>query len=165
MVTNSATEYGIPRRNGKSRSIRPTHQPAIVNSPGTTTHVTGPERNATILILTKEVLGAGLLGALVEAEGAIPCYALGTERAELAVARLRPTIVLVDAYHAAARTEAFFEAARAERAHITLFAPSEPWKEMREIADRWDVPIVHPRDGESLAGLIRTAIRRGLSDT
>jgi hypothetical protein len=121
--------------------------------------VTGSEDKATILILARDVLGGGLLGALVEAEGSTPCYAFDGERPELAVERLRPTMVLVDAYHPAARTDAFFAAARARDVRVVLFAPSVPWHEMQEVAERWGVRIIHPRDGGSLGRLIRGAIR------
>jgi hypothetical protein len=158
LVVSAARQYWTDRRHGKGEARAWLITTTRASSLRTNAQVTGHESRPTALILAREVLGAGLLGALVEAAGATPRFALDGERPELAVARVRPNVVLVDAYHPAARADAFFQAARSARTHVVVFAPSEPWKEMCETATRWNVAIIYPRDGESLAQLIRAAI-------
>ncbi|HEU4630727.1 MAG TPA: hypothetical protein VFS08_13330 [Gemmatimonadaceae bacterium] len=114
----------------------------------------------TTLILVRDVLGAGLMGVLVEAEGARAVYPMTGEPGDAAVRRLRPTIVLVDASHAAARTDAFYDAARDCACHVVLFAPTAPWGVVADRArGRPGVTLVVPRDDESLAALLQAALR------
>ncbi len=114
---------------------------------------------STVLILVRDILGAGLFAALIEGIGKQPVFPFAGERAEAAVARLRPAIVLLECYHSAARSDAFFAAAEAARSRVVLFAPSAPWEDVQEIAHRRRVDaFVHPADGESLAALIAGAL-------
>jgi hypothetical protein len=114
---------------------------------------------STVLILVRDVLGAGLLGALVEGIGKEPLFPFVGERAETAVARLRPALVLLDCHHPAARSNPFFAAAETAASRIVLFAPATPWEDVEEIARRPQVTaFVHPKPGESLAELLREAL-------
>lgn len=114
---------------------------------------------STVLILVRDILGAGLFGALVEGLGKQPAFPFDGERVESAVERLQPTIVLLDCHHAALRSDAFFSAATAAESVVVLFAPSEPWHDVAEIARRRGIGIlVHPHDGESLTDVIRSAL-------
>lgn len=113
-----------------------------------------------MLILVRDVLGAGLMGALAEAEGRVASFPFDGERADVAVRRMRPAAVLLDGYHPAARSEAFFAAVEACQSRVVLFAPSAPWVMLEEIArTRTDTTLVVPQQGESLAELIGRALR------
>jgi hypothetical protein len=116
---------------------------------------------ATVLILVRDILGAGLIGALVEGTGKEPLFPIAGERAEVAVERLRPALILLDCYHSATRADAFFAAVESASSRIILFAPSAPWADFDDIARRPQVrAFVYPGPGESLADLLREALRR-----
>jgi hypothetical protein len=120
---------------------------------------TSAMHGSTVLILVRDILGAGLFAALVEGIGKRPLFPFANERPEIAVARLRPAIVLLECYHAAARSGAFFAAAEAAGSRVVLFAPAAPWKDVEEIAQRRRVAaFVHPANGESLGLLIARAL-------
>ncbi|HUF28900.1 MAG TPA: hypothetical protein VMM18_18105 [Gemmatimonadaceae bacterium] len=77
----------------------------------------------------------------------------------MAVDRLRPALVLLDCYHAAARSDAFFAAVDAAGSRILLFAPTTPWDDVADITRRPQVgAFVHAGPGESLAALLRSAL-------
>lgn len=114
---------------------------------------------STVLVLTRDILGAGLIGSLVEQLGQEPVYPLAGERAGTAIGRVEPAIVLLECHHPAARSNAFFGAAEAAGTRVVLFAPSAPWEDVEEIARRRHVAaFVHPRAGESLADLLARAL-------
>ena len=121
--------------------------------------VASATQGSTVLILARDILGAGLLGALVEGLGRQPQFPFDGEREEAAVDRLRPAIVLLDCYHAALRSDAFFSAAAEAQSLVVLFAPSKPWHDVQEIARKRKIGLfVHPEDGESLTDVIRRAL-------
>jgi hypothetical protein len=121
--------------------------------------VTDPTPSGTVLILVRDVLGTALFAMLVEGLGKRPLFAFGGERAERAVARVRPAIVLLECHHPAARSDAFFALAADAQSRVVLFAPSAPWDDVAEIARRPEVSaFVHPRPGRSLADLLRDAL-------
>lgn len=112
------------------------------------------------LLLVRDVLGAGLLGALVEMEGFEPVFPLGGERGELAVRRVRPAVVLVDAYHPFARRDELFEACGVVGCRVVLFAPGPPWEMLRDEARRRPgAVLVTASEGESFADRLRSALR------
>lgn len=114
----------------------------------------------TVLILARDILGAGLLGVLVESAGKEPLFPLAGERADAALARLRPAIVLLECYHSAARSDSFFAAVSAVETRVLLFAPAAPWADVEEIARRRSVAaFVHPEPGGSLATLLERALQ------
>lgn len=126
--------------------------------------VSQPARGGIVLVLVRDVLGAGLMGALVEGEGATPAFPFASERADIAVRRVRPRIVLADGYHTAARSDAFHAAAVACESAVILFAPAEPWADLQAVVrERPGVRLVAPHDGQSLATLVQAALR-GESD-
>ncbi len=123
--------------------------------------MTDATHGGTVLILVRDVLGAGLLAALVEGIGKTPLFPIAGERAETAVERLRPTCVLLDCYHPAARSDAFFSMVGATASRIVLFTPFAPWEDVEEIARRPEVAaFVHPKTGQSLAELLRQALSK-----
>jgi hypothetical protein len=113
---------------------------------------------ASVLILVRDILGAGLFAALAEGTGHRPVFPFNGERPEIAVERLRPSRILVECYHPAARSDSLFSAADAMGSQVILFAPTAPWGEFEDMARRRKVAFVHPAPGESLAGLVRQAL-------
>ena len=114
---------------------------------------------AAVLILVRDILGGGLFAALAEDADRQPIFPFAGERAEAAVERIRPPSILLECYHPAARSDAFFAAAAAADSRVVLFAPSAPWEDCEEIAKRRSVAaFVHPSDGESLGDLVQRAL-------
>jgi hypothetical protein len=113
----------------------------------------------TVLILVRDILGGGLFAALAEDVDRQPVFPIPGERPETAVERLRPSFVLLECYHPAARSDAFFIATSAAGSRVILFAPSAPWQDCEEIARRRSVAaFVHPAMGQSLSDLVRQAL-------
>ena len=113
----------------------------------------------TVLILVRDVLGGGLFGALVEDADRQPVFPIPGERPESAVERLRPAWILLECYHPAARSDAFFAAVAGASSAVILFAPSAPWQDCEEIARRRSVAaFLHPGNGQSLSDLVRQAL-------
>lgn len=114
-----------------------------------------------VLLVVRDVLGAGLLGALAEGEGYAPVYPLGGERGDVAVRRVRPAVVLVDAYHPAARRDELFDACALAGCRVVLFAPGTPWEMLLDEARRRPgAVLVTAGEGESFADRLRAALRR-----
>jgi len=114
---------------------------------------------AAVLILVRDILGAGLFAALAESTGHRPVFPFNGERPETAVERLRPPRILLECFHPAARSDSLFSAAEAIGSRVILFAPAAPWGEFEEIARRRNVAaFVHPGAGESLAAMVRSAL-------
>ncbi len=119
----------------------------------------GVMEKRTVLILVREVLGGGLFAALAEGAGLTPVFPFAGEKPETAVDRLRPSDILVESTHPAARSDAFYESTATARSRIILFAPNAPWRDVEEIARRRSVAeFIHPANGASLAGLISDAL-------
>jgi hypothetical protein len=113
----------------------------------------------TVLILVRDILGAGLLAALAEGADQTAVFPFPGERPELAVERLRPTRILVECYHPAARADAFFDAAASVGSRVVMFAPTAPWEDCEQIAQtRTVAAFVVPGSGQSLADLVRAAL-------
>jgi len=113
----------------------------------------------TVLILVRDILGGGLFGALVEDADRQPVFPIPGERPESAVERLRPSWILLECYHPAARSDPFFAAVGAASSQVILFAPAAPWQDCEEIARRRSVAaFLHPGDGQSLSDLVRQAL-------
>jgi hypothetical protein len=113
----------------------------------------------TALILVRDVLGGGLFAALAEGAGFSPVFPFAGEKPETAVERLRPSHVLLECYHPAARSDAFYEGATHVGSRIILFAPTAPWQDFEEMGRRRNVEaFIHPANGDSLAGLIAEAL-------
>lgn len=112
------------------------------------------------LLVVRDVLGAGLLGALAEAEGFEPAFPRDGERGDRAVQRVRPALVLLDAYHPAAHREELFEACTLAGCRVVLFAPGAPWEMLLDEARRRPgTELVTAGAGESFADRLRAALR------
>lgn len=114
----------------------------------------------TVLILARDILGAGLLGVLADGVGKAALFPWPGESAEAAVGRLRPALILVEGTHPGARADGLFTAAASAGSRVILFVPSAPWQDVAAIAERRGVELVHPGPGESLGEKIAQALAR-----
>jgi hypothetical protein len=116
-------------------------------------------QEGTVLILVRDILGAGLFAALAEGADRTPVFPLPGERPEISVERTRPACILVECYHPAARSDPFFGCAKTIGSRVIMFAPAAPWQDCEEIAHRRAVTtFLHPAPGQSLADLVRRAL-------
>lgn len=114
---------------------------------------------ARVLIATRDLVGAGLLGALVDGLGATACFPVRGESIEAALKRLVPDCLLMEATHSAARAAETYDAASAAGVGVIVFAPSHPWGEIAGlVGGRPGVTLVWPREGESLAARLEFAL-------
>lgn len=114
---------------------------------------------ARILIATRDLVGAGLLGALVDGMGAVALFPMRGESVEAALKRLAPDCLVIEATHPAARSAETYDATAAAGVSVIVFAPSKPWEEIAAIVDgRPGVTLVWPRNGESLAARLEFAL-------
>lgn len=118
-------------------------------------------QDGVVLILVRDILGAGLFAALAEGAALQPAFAFPGERAETATERLRPSRVLLECYHPAARSDQFFAVAASYRCRVILFTPAAPWADCEEIArSRGVTAFIHPAPDESLAELVAAALAK-----
>lgn len=118
------------------------------------------ETRRPLLLVVRDVLGAGLLGALADAEGYAPCFPHVGERPEQAVLRARPAVVLLDAHHPAARRDELFDACTIGGCRVVLFAPGPPWEmTLADVRRRPGVALVTAGEGESFTDRLRGALR------
>lgn len=118
-----------------------------------------PDGQARILVATRDLVGAGLLGALVDSMDSIALFPMRGESVEAALKRLAPDCLLIEATHPAARSPETYDATAAAGVGVIVFAPSRPWDEIAQVVDgRPDVTLVWPRDGESLAARLEFAL-------
>lgn len=125
--------------------------------------MTRPNHPQSVLIVARDQVIAALLGLLLETEGFRPLFAREGERAEDAIARLRPPVVIVlDGGLEQARSDLFFAKAARAGARVLLFAPPSPDASdaVREIARSRRLPFLElPTDGATLARLVLDAER------
>jgi hypothetical protein len=113
----------------------------------------------TVLILVRDILGGSLFAALAEGADRQPVFPFAGERPETAVERIRPASILLECYHPAARSDAFFAAAATVPSRVILFAPGAPWADCEEIArQRAVAAFVHPGNGQFLSDLVQQAL-------
>jgi hypothetical protein len=116
-------------------------------------------QEVTVLILVRETLGAGLLAALVESTGRMPVFPIPGERAESAVDRLRPSWILLECHHPAARSDAFHAAVAGAKTRVVVFAPGPSWEDCDALARLHEVAaFVRRADGKSLSDLVQQAL-------
>ena len=116
-------------------------------------------QDGVVLVLVRDILGAGLLAALAEGRDLRPVFPFAGERAEGALERTRASRVLLECFHPAARSDQFFADAERLGSRVILFAPATPWGDCEMIASARKVAaFVHPGPGESLADLITAAL-------
>lgn len=113
-----------------------------------------------VLVLARDVLLAGLLGALVEADDGRPLFPAAGERPDVAARRLRPAVALVELPHPAARAASFLDAMRDVGGRVVVFTAGEPWADLADaLRGLPHASLVAARPGESLGALIRRALR------
>lgn len=114
---------------------------------------------ARVLIATRDLVGAGLLGALVDGMGASAVFPVRGEGVEAAIKRLAPDCLVIEASHPAARAPETYDTAARAGVGVIVFAPSHPWGAIANVVDgRPGVTLVWPRDGESLAARLEFAL-------
>lgn len=112
-----------------------------------------------VLILTRELVAAGLLGALAEQAGCAPLFGERGEQGESALRRLRPDLVLLDAFHPAAVAPRLYAAAHRAGVRVVVFSATPPWDDLRRIAAVHDgVSFVAPGEHETLADCLLRAL-------
>lgn len=98
-----------------TRAVRPPRAPVHRDDAPVTTR-------STVLLLSDDAMTLALLGLLVELAGFSPAFAAVGERAEDAMARVRPSlIVLLDDTLDAVRSDVFFARAARRRIAIAIF--------------------------------------------
>lgn len=119
----------------------------------------GSDGRARVLVVTRDLVGAGLVGALVDGMRATALFPVRGESAEAAIRRVAPDCVVLEAMHPGVRAEETYESAAELDAGIIIFAPSRPWGEIAGIVEAHPgVELVWPRDGESLAARLEFAL-------
>jgi hypothetical protein len=119
----------------------------------------GRDGTARVLVATRDLVGAGLLGALVDGMGSTALFPVRGESVEAAIKRLAPDCIVIEASHPAARAAETYDMAAAAGVGVIVFAPSRPWGAVEDMVDdRPGVTLVWPRDGESLAARLEFAL-------
>ena len=114
---------------------------------------------STVLLLSDDPIVLALLGLLVELANFTPVFAREGERAEDALARARPLlVVLIDDTLEAARSDVFFARAAQQRAPIAIFPGKRSDRELRNRFGERGIPYFEiPIAAADLARVIRTA--------
>jgi len=94
----------------------------------------------TILILANEEVISALLGAMVELEGLAPVFPTHDERPLAAIARFRPSVLLLDCEHELAWDAVAMRQVAASGTRALLFSAMRSQLEIELIADRYDIP-------------------------
>ena len=118
---------------------------------------------AKVLIIAREAVIAALIGMLLELEGYEPVYAAIGERAEDALSRVRPPLVVVlDGGLDAARSDLFYARALSSQAKVVLFGEPFAAEDVRAMARERRVPyFAMPVDRATLGGVMARAQRAG----
>ena len=114
---------------------------------------------STVLLLSSDAMTLALVGLLVELAGFTPLFAAEDERPEEALARARPTlVVLIDDTLDAARSDVFFARAAQRRVALAVFPGKGSRREMKPRTGERGIPYFElPTDAAGLARVIRTA--------
>jgi len=114
---------------------------------------------STVLLLSGDAMTLALLGLLVELAGFTPVFAAEGERPEEALARVRPTlVVLIDDTLDAARSDVFFARAAQRRVALAVFPGRTSRREQKTRIGERGIPYFElPTDAADLARVIRTA--------
>ena len=94
----------------------------------------------TILILANEEVISALLGAMVELEGHAPAFPAHDERPLAAVARCRPSLLLLDCEHDMAWDENAMRRISETGTRTLLFSAMRSQREIEIIAGRYGLP-------------------------
>jgi hypothetical protein len=104
-----------------------------------------------VLVVARDLMGAALIGTLIELAGHRPVFPRPGEAPLEAITRLRPALVLLDCAHDLACEEEGYERARSVGARVLLFTPSRTAGEIAAFARKRGVEWV--RISEPLAAL------------
>lgn len=116
------------------------------------------EQASTVLILSTDAITAALLSILAELEGYTPVFTSRGESSLEGLARLRPTVVLVDCDHEAC-TDSLFDLASGLGVKVVIFSPGRMKDDIRAFAEERSLPWFSlPIDRASLAQIIRSGL-------
>ena len=112
-----------------------------------------------MLLLSDDAMTLALLGLLVELADFTPAFARHGERPEDALARVRPSlVVLLDDTLDGARSDIFFARAAQRRVGLAIFPGKGSRRELMESIGERGIPYFElPTDVANLARVIRTA--------
>lgn len=132
-------------------------------SPAIATRVSAPLERVRVLIVAGDPMVAALLGMLLDPTRHEPVFPQADERAEDAVARLRPPLaILLDGELESARSDLFMARAERARATLLLFTAPSGSAPVRTLAARHGVPcFVLPLDRAGLTRILDEALRGG----
>ena len=94
----------------------------------------------TILILASEEVISALLGAMVELEGHVPAFPAHDERPLAALARVRPSLLLLDCEHDVAWDDDAMRRITEGGTRTLLFSAMRSQREVETIASRYALP-------------------------
>lgn len=114
---------------------------------------------ATVLLLSDDAMTLALVGMLVELAGFAPAFAAPGERADDAIRRVRPLlVVLLDDTSAAARSDLFFARAAQRRVALAVFPGKGSSRELLALMGERGIPWFElPVDVENLTHAINSA--------
>lgn len=118
------------------------------------------DRSTGVLIVSPDVTGAALIGALVETLGYTVSFAAATEPTDASLRRVRPRIYLIDCRTTTSGADEVVGRAIMRGVGVVLIGPSRLLGPMRELGGRHDLEVVLlPTDpgplGEALARAAR----------
>jgi hypothetical protein len=117
----------------------------------------------TALILSPDPLGAALLAAAAELAGLRPAFALGDEPPRVALRRVRPIAVLIDADADCVSDNAFLGPAKMTGARLFVFGRERQLQDVEDVIRRYDLDaLLFPRDATDIVRRLRAAIESSL---
>ena len=134
---------------------------SATNHSATTPHPppTVPTSKSRVLVLAREPVIAAFLAMLMELDGYVAEFAKPGERAEDAIARLRPPLVICADGALPEVSSDLFLARAAKRGRVVLFAAGAISAEVRELAARRGFPFFAlPVDRDTLARALEGAV-------
>ena len=118
-----------------------------------------PNSRIHVLVLASEPVIAALLALLMELDGYTADFPRPDERAEDAIARLRPPLVICADGALPEMDSDLFLARATKRGPVILFAAPEMTARVRELAARRNFPFFQlPVDRDTLARLLADAV-------
>lgn len=109
-----------------------------------------PERGV-VLVVSRDAVGAALVGALVETLGYLVQFVIPPESVDDAMRRVRPSVAMVDCEDPAALTTEVIGRARMRGISVLLFGSREVTRQMRELAEHFGLhSIIMPASAQHL---------------
>lgn len=104
-----------------------------------------------MLVVSRDAVGAALVGALVETLGYLVQFVIPPESVDDAMRRVRPSVAMVDCEDPEALTTEVIGRARMRGISVLLFGSQEVTRQMRELAERFGLhSIIMPATAQHL---------------